>query len=196
SAFDAFPGRIQRSLEPSVCPHVARGVAEAPIEEARLTEASGLAVSARHPDVLWTHNDSGDGPRLFALTEDGTVLATYLLEGATAVDWEDLALGPGAVPGEDDLYIGDVGDNGRARPFVTVHRLREPDPRLGQEGGSGSFTEFRSFHLFYPDSPHDAETLLVDPRSGDLYIVTKEKAGASIVFRAPRERLDLPMLEL
>ena len=30
-------------------------------------ESSGLAVSRAYPGVFWTHNDSGDRPRLYAL---------------------------------------------------------------------------------------------------------------------------------
>jgi hypothetical protein len=60
----------------------------------------------------------------------------------------------------------------------------------------------------YPDGPHDAEALLVDPDRGDLVIVTKDwtLTGHSQVFRAPADlaagsttvleqvaRLDLPI---
>ena len=33
--------------------------------------------------------------------------------------------------------------------------------------------DWDALELTYPDTPHDAETLLVDPISGDLFIVTK-----------------------
>ena len=38
------------------------------------------------------------------------------MTGAMAVDWEDIALGPGP-DGRDDLFVGDIGDN--ARPTRT-----------------------------------------------------------------------------
>ena len=43
-----------------------------------LREASGLAASRRHAAVLYSHNDSGDGPHLYALNAtDGSLLAVY-----------------------------------------------------------------------------------------------------------------------
>jgi hypothetical protein len=32
-----------------------------------LAESSGVAVSRTQPGVLWSHNDSGDGPTLYAI---------------------------------------------------------------------------------------------------------------------------------
>ena len=37
----------------------------------KIHESSGLAVSHRHPGLFWTHNDSGDAPRLYAFDEQG-----------------------------------------------------------------------------------------------------------------------------
>ena len=39
----------------------------------RINEVSGLAVSRRNRDLLWTINDSGDGPDLYAIGEDGAL---------------------------------------------------------------------------------------------------------------------------
>ena len=71
-----------------------------------LREASGLVASRSHPGVLWAHNDSGDDPRLYALTTSGRHLGVFTLDGAEARDWEDLAIGPGPEPGVDYLYAG------------------------------------------------------------------------------------------
>ncbi|MEZ6009207.1 MAG: hypothetical protein R3F05_15780, partial [Planctomycetota bacterium] len=59
-----------------------------------LDEVSGIAVSRRNPGVYWVHDDSGGGALLYALAHDGSLRQTYSL-AATAIDWEDLALGPG-----------------------------------------------------------------------------------------------------
>jgi hypothetical protein len=81
------------------------------VQHAPLQEASGLVASRTHPGVLWSHNDSGDGPRLFALTTSVGDLGVFTLDGAEARDWEDLAIGLGPEPGLDYLYAGNIGDN-------------------------------------------------------------------------------------
>jgi hypothetical protein len=94
-----------------------------------------------------------------------------------------MAIGPGPGEGVDYLYIGDVGDNASIRPEITVYRIEEPtyDP-----ASSDHSVEAAPIVLQYPDGAHDAETLLVDPTNGDLYIVTKNIAGgASGIYLAP-----------
>ncbi len=164
------------------CPMVEAPVARATVSAPDIGEASGL-VHSRTQDLLWVHNDSGDGARLFALGLDGQTLATVELDGAAALDWEDLALGPGPSPGEW-LYAGDIGDNGQARPWITVYRLREPDV-----AAAGSepivLADWEALDLTYPDGPHDAEALLVDPVEGDLFIVSKDAETRLFRLAAP-----------
>jgi hypothetical protein len=146
------------------------------VTDDRITESSGLARSRRHDGVLWTHNDSGDGPNLYALDWSGATVATYTLPAVAAVDWEALAPGmDGDVP---VLFVGDLGDNGSNRPEVVVHRVAEPAEL------SGGRLPSTSYRLRYPDGPHDAETLLVDPATQRLYVVTKAR-GAGAVYAAP-----------
>ena len=138
--------------------------------------------SRRHPGLLWTHNDSGDGPTLYCLRPDGSACGHWRVNGAGATDWEDIAAGPGPRSSESYLYVGDIGDNAGRRPSVVVYRVPEPDigDRVGAAsaggaaGGRGGTTApAEALRLRYPDGPHDAEALLVHPATGDLYIVTK-----------------------
>ena len=152
-----------------------------------LTEISGLAASRVHPDVLWTHNDSGGQPALHAMADDGTDLGSYVVAGASATDWEDLAAGPGTEPDRSYLYAADIGDNDAVRPSVTVYRVPEPDAAPTGAGGTLRGTE--TIEVRYPDGPADAEALLVDPVTGDLVIVTKSYAGRSHVLEAPAAAL-------
>lgn len=151
-----------------------------------LGEASGLAASRRQPDVLWTHNDSGDVPRLFALSTAGELIATFAVTGAEAVDWEEVGIGPGASADRDALYIADTGDNLEARRHVVVYRVPEPTVDATQRGGSAVTAPAQRLELTYPDRPHDAEALLVDPQSDTLLIVTKERGGPTLVFAVER----------
>ena len=151
------------------------------VDGAGPVELSGLVLSRRQSQVLWTHNDSGDGARVFAIALNGGLLGDIAVTGAENIDWEDVAIGPSAGSG-DALYIGDIGDNAGMRPTVTVYRV--PEPRLG--GGVPTATApVQRLTLRYPDGPHDAEALLVDPaRRGALVMVTKAFDASAGVYVA------------
>lgn len=159
------------SAEPwlEACPEVDGSTVVGSLADPAIDEASGLVRSSVH-DLLWAHNDSGDSARVFAVGLEGQALATIELVGAPAVDWEDMALGPKVEAPEtgDWLYLGDIGDNAEARPSIAVLRMAEPASIRDQGVG-----DWELLALTYPDGPHNAETLLVDPLSGDLFIVTK-----------------------
>ena len=90
----------------------APGISTGTVQNSSINEASGIAASRANANVLWTHNDSGDSARVFAMTSAGTNLGTYSISGASAADWEDIAIGPGPLAGQQYLYIADIGDNG------------------------------------------------------------------------------------
>jgi hypothetical protein len=155
------------------------------LRPAELDEVSGIVESRRRAGVFWIHNDSGDAARLYAVGLSGRRLATFRLARVEARDWEDVAAGPGPIAGASYLYVGDIGDNDRARDTITVLRVREPavDPATAPIAGTIDVVD--ELVLRYPDWAHDAEALLVDPRSGSILIVTKELDGRAAVFRAP-----------
>src|SRR4051794_13240359 len=103
---------------------------QATFHSPRLVESSGVAVSRAHPNILWTHNDSGDGPFLYATDLHGTDRGAMVVPGANAIDWEDIALGPCPVPfvlqprprvtASSCIYLADTGDNLEQRSFVTI----------------------------------------------------------------------------
>lgn len=166
------------------CPLFTGPVQTGVIRSAEIRETSGIVASRRNPGLLWLHNDSGDEPRLFAVRVDGTLAGIYLLEGARAFDWEDIAIGPAPGSPLPHLYVGDIGDNQRVRTDITVYRV--PEPRIGPgQAVPRRLTDVERFMLYYPDGPHDAETLMVDPAGGGVFIVTKDR-GSTVaqVFRA------------
>jgi hypothetical protein len=148
------------------------------IADPEITEASGVVQSRKYKNVLWVHNDSGDTARVFAITRKGQTLRQYPLPGATATDWEDIAISSGTAGAPDTLYLGDIGDNAHSRENITVYAIPEPNPTTDT-----SVESVQSERLLYPDGAHDAEAMFVDPASRDLYIVTKELSGQSEVFR-------------
>jgi len=157
------------------------------LRDSTLNEVSGLAASRVHPPLLWVHNDSGGQPDVYAIRPGGTLVATYAIAGATNVDWEDIAIGPGPARNTSYLYVGDIGDNLSARDHLTVYRVPEPTGALTT---SGTLTGAATISLRYPDHPVDAESLLVDPRRGDLFVIDKEYTSrVGRVFRAPKRSL-------
>ena len=158
------------------------------IRNQSVTESSGLVASRTLPGAYWTHNDSGDGPFIYAFDTRGNSLATFRVTGANARDWEDISIGPGPQPNRTYLYIGDIGDNSEARPDIVVYRVAEPDLRTANKGSSKAqplTTErAQAIRLKYPDGKHDAETLLVHPTTGNIYIMTKVAFANSVVYVA------------
>jgi hypothetical protein len=153
-----------------------------------LIETSGLAGGLRNPAVWWAHNDSGDSPRVFALEGDGRLLTTVTLSGATAWDWEDMDIGPG--PGRlPTIYVADVGDNPRARHGTIgyqLYRFREPD--LGHTVPSAMTLTAQRIDVVYSDArSHNVEATLLDPITGDYFIITKDVTSG--VFRIPAAAL-------
>lgn len=154
------------------------------IDSDEISESSGLVNSPCQPEVLWTHNDSGGGAFIFALDKTGKKLATFKVADAKNTDWEDLAIRKersGCF-----LYIGEIGNNSRSRGESTVYRVKEPSFAGKSESSKKNPlpTEAAAAIKFeYPDSRHDAETLLVHPESGDIYVLTKGLSGASAVYK-------------
>jgi hypothetical protein len=155
-----------------------------------LRESSGLAVSRRRPGVLWSHNDSGDAPNLYAIDLSGRLLATVPVTGASAQDWEDMSAGPcppgvtTSAPVEDRpeksscLFVADTGNNNLEREILTIYILAEP---WFGPGAQPSSLPARSVRYRYPDRPHNAEALAVLP-TGEVTLVTKDGTGTADLF--------------
>ena len=152
--------------------------AEYPVDrrfaDSRIVESSGIARSTYDRAVVFTHNDSGDTNRVFAVGKRGKTRAVLTLEGAGSWDWEDISTGP-----NHTLWIGDVGANKLRRPDIQVYRFKEP-----RKLRSSTIPSTR-FDLTYPDGRHNAEGLLVHPRTGRVYVVTKGQNGGG-VYVAPK----------
>jgi hypothetical protein len=170
------------------CPTFMDGAPLGTVESSLLTEISGVAASRQNTDVLWVHNDSGDSARIYAMSIQGKHLGIYHLVGASAADWEDIAIGPGPTEGQDYIYVGDIGDNARRRSSVTVYRVAEPLVSTTQNPVDLNLDDVDALPMQYPGpAVYDCEALLVDPLSGDIFLVTKDRAGEGVahVFRNP-----------
>lgn len=151
----------------------------ADLEDKALDESSGIVASRRNSNLFWTHNDSGDGPFLYAFDRTGGKRGTWRVMGADALDWEDIAAGPGPQKGQPYLYVGDIGDNGKERREIIVYRVVEPVV-TAEDADSNRIEPHQTdpaeaIRLRYPDGRHDAEALAVHPTTGDLYVITKTR---------------------
>lgn len=153
-----------------------------------INESSGLAASRLTPNVYWTHNDSGDGPFVYAFDSTGESRGVFRVAGAHARDWEDMGTGPGPERGKSYLYLGDIGDNEEKREEIVVYRVAEPAltaaDKTSTKAKPGTTKPAEAIRLRYPDGKHDAETLLVHPTTGNLYIVTKIMLRNATVYEA------------
>lgn len=164
------------------CPNPVAPYRLADVQDASLNEISGIAPSRRTGTLFWSHQDSGDGPRVYAIDRGGASVATYDVTGATATDWEDMA--STREDGERWLYIADIGDNAYNRAQVTVWRVPEPVVDLLYPT-DGATAQAERIDLTWPNGPRNAETLLVDAAFDELVIVTKDSNGISDVMVAP-----------
>jgi hypothetical protein len=142
-------------------------------DDPAIVESSGLVAldDAARNGLFVTVNDSGDRGRVFVVDRRGHTVGVTSWS-ADVVDVESLApAGPG------EVWVGDTGDNRGARDSVTV--LRVPVGR-----GDRTVTP-TAYDLVYPGGGRDAETLMSDPRTGRLFVVSKDIFGGT-VYAAPR----------
>lgn len=164
------------------------------IRNPSIVESSGLVRSRRWPNVFWTHNDSGDRARIFAIRRDGTGVNNRATSnsgiqviGAKNMDWEDIA-----VDSEGYLIIGDIGNNIFHRPKLTLYRVEEPDPFKDQ-----STARAEKISIYFPDRPPpalDSEALFW--AKGSIYLLSKTRNGVNTgLYRVnetqPREAVPL-----
>ena len=143
-----------------------------------LGEASGMAASRRHADVLWVENDGGNTPVLYAVSPRGSLLASDRVEGVANTDWEDLAAFE--LGGKHYILVADTGDNGGLRRTLQLHAIEEPaslEDTVLRPAWSVSFR--------WPDGPRDCEAAFVDAAAGKVLLISKK--------RHPPELFEVPL---
>ena len=144
----------------------------------QINESSGLAVSRRDPELLWTHNDSGDRPRIFAVDRQGNDRGSVEVFGAAAVDWEDIAAF--RRDGEPRLIVADSGDNDHRREEIRLYEFAEPI--LPQH--RGVHVE-RVYVIRWPGGPIDCESVAVDEPCGQILLLSKARGFKAILCAVP-----------
>lgn len=155
------------------------------LQGANLREASGIVASRRFPGHFWLHNDSGGDPELVLIDSTGVARMRLRVPGVENRDWEDVAARG------DTLFIAEMGDNSARYDTVYVYAVLEPAVIADTTAAWVGRYPFR-----FPDGPRDAETLLVDPLSGDWFIVSKREEQSRLYrYAASQRTATLPTLE-
>jgi len=133
-----------------------------------INETSGIADSKANPGLLWAHEDSGAPTQLYLVKRDGTVTKRIYIKNVTNRDWEDMVLA------NDEIYIGDIGDNNGVHSFCTIYKFTEPS------ANTDTVYNVERILFQYSDGPRDTEGFLVDPISKHIYIITKRDNPSKI----------------
>ncbi|MEU9170752.1 WD40 repeat domain-containing protein [Streptomyces sp. NPDC048420] len=142
------------------------------ISDPRITESSGLAASRQHPGIYWTHNDQDTGAYLYAVdSSTGKTVARITMTGVgTPRDVEAISIGP-----DNQIWVGDIGDNdGVTWPYVWIYKLPEPKELKDQT------VKATQYVVKYSDGSRDAESMVVHPRTGRVYIIDKQEDGGHL----------------
>lgn len=148
------------------------------ISNPKLEEISGLAFGKLNPGVIYVHTDSGGESAVYILDSLGNELGKITLLGVQNRDWEDIAVGPGS-DGQSYIYVGEIGDNLAVHEEIAVFRFPEPKKILPEMKVSPE-----KIMLNFPGGARDAETLMIDPISADLFILSK-RDSVNTLYRLP-----------
>jgi hypothetical protein len=145
-----------------------------PVIPGIVDEASGIADSKQNPGYVWVQQDGGNGSALFLLSHNGTVQKKISILPAQNRDWEDMVLGNGPVAGVNYIYLAEIGDNNASYSSYSIYRFEEPSIT------TDTVTAVDTISFQYPDGAHDAEAVLLDGDTKDIYIITKRDVKSKI----------------
>lgn len=166
----------------TLAPRPVQAVPSGRFADPELRESSGAARLARLPGVIFTLNDSGNPPQLFATDSTGRAIGRWLVPGVTNRDWETLSVGP--CPAGTCFYIGDTGDNLEQRPRVVIYRVKVPDLAVFKGAANRDPARADSAVVRYPDGSHDVEASWIGDE-GDVLLVSKGRSGGVRLYRVP-----------
>lgn len=138
----------------------------------QLREASGMVASVNNEGYFWVHNDSGNPAKVFLIDQNARVKLICKFKGIKNRDWEDIAIGAGPQEGKNYIYVGDIGDNNSMYLLKLIYRFEEPLLTTDEEI---VISDYDTLILKLPDGVRDAEALMIDPTSQDMFLVSKRE---------------------
>ncbi len=132
-------------------------------------EASGICDSRSMVGNVWMHEDGFNPNVIHQFSHTGEYKGNVQMPFPNR-DWEDMSIGVGPENGKNYIYLADIGDNAAAYDNqYYIYRFLEP------QSLSDKVTNFDRIAFQYPDGSRDAECILLDPTTKDIYIVTKRE---------------------
>lgn len=145
-----------------------------PLTPGMLDEASGIADSKTNPGYIWVEQDGGNTNDISLLSYEGIFLKKINIKSAINHDWEDIVMANGPVAGTNYIYLADIGDNNLSYSTHYIYRFAEP------VATTDTVFTCDTISFKYPDGAHDADALLIDNNTKDIYIITKRDAHSLI----------------
>lgn len=139
------------------------------LQDGRIVQSSGLTYSTKQTDLVYTHNDFAGSPNVFGVRPStGQSVSAFDLSGCGKIkDAEsirtDLKTGT--------IYLADIGDNKDNKTDIGLCGFAEPAL------GTNTPVSGTRYPVSYPFGPRDAETLLINPVNGAMYVITKQDSG-------------------
>ena len=145
------------------------------IIDERLPEASGIASSVVNPGYIWAHNDGQNPAEVFLIDTTAHVKMICRLPVDNR-DWEDIAVGPGSTPGKTYVYVGEIGDNKAIHDTKIIYRFEEPTADVAEK----DIVLTDTLTILMSDGKRDTETMMIDPLSSDLYLISKREDSVGV----------------
>ena len=166
------------------------------IENKTIKEASGLVESIENPNGLWTHNDGGDGPFLYFISnQDAKILKKVSLVGIKNEDWEDLAIGPSILEDTSTyIYLGDIGDNKKNKTIKKIHFFREPKIK-DFDNKIIEINDIKTISFYSEKKIENFETLMIDPNSRELFLIAKNKKKKQNIYKINTENIEIDEIQ-
>ncbi len=157
------------------------------LNDSKFTEASGIGASQVNKGMFYLEEDSGNPNQIQLVDQTCSIAAIYTINGVANRDWEDLAVAPGPMAGISYVYVAEIGDNKSQYPTKFIYRFPEPSLTGKTLPVNETITNFDKIELKLPDGVFNAEALMVDPLTKDIYIVSKDNTASVYVASYPQD---------
>jgi hypothetical protein len=156
------------------------------VQNFALDEISGIAVGSK-PNTLWVEEDSGNENKIYLIDISGTYLGSFRMTSIANRDWEDMSISSGPVPSTPYIYLAEIGDNNRVNQTKYIYRFPEPIVSGSTFPFSNEINTVDKIAFNYPDGIKNAEAIIIDPNTKDIYVISKEGQAVIYVARYPQD---------
>lgn len=153
----------------------------------KIKESSAVEVTEKS-DLIWTVEDSGNAPQLFALDIKGELVHTVTIMDAQNNDWEDLTSDK-----QGNLYIGDFGNNKNERKDLSIYKISASDLNKKEASVAEKISFFFPEQTLFPPKKserfYDVESFFLF--EGHFYLFTKNRSskfdGTTLLYQVPNK---------